>query len=143
MFRGLVRRNAQRSRLRERDCSEKEHRDNSSHKRPSILHATAAYCSYGSIEAVKKRITLEASRAAALKRTTTTGSAPEYWIFGVPVMLDWTVCTGKSALVVEIDADVRKEYWTEIRKQPEHDRKSPYVVGEISALTLITPAKGF
>jgi hypothetical protein len=58
-------------------------------------------------------------------------------------MLDWTVCTGKSALVVEIDADVRKEYWTEIRKQPEHDRKSPYVVGEISALTLITPAKGF
>ena len=31
---------------------------------------------------------------------------------------------GKSALFVEIDADVRKEYWTEIRKQPEHKSKS-------------------
>lgn len=31
---------------------------------------------------------------------------------------------GKSALVVEIDADVREEYWTEIRKKPEQKRKT-------------------
>jgi hypothetical protein len=31
---------------------------------------------------------------------------------------------GKSALVVEIDADVREEYWTEIRKQPDQKNKT-------------------
>jgi hypothetical protein len=31
---------------------------------------------------------------------------------------------GKSALVVEIDADVREEYWTEIRKQPEQKSRT-------------------
>jgi hypothetical protein len=31
---------------------------------------------------------------------------------------------GKSALIVEIDDDVREEYWTEIRKDPEQKGKS-------------------
>ncbi len=30
---------------------------------------------------------------------------------------------GKSALVVEIDEDVREEYWTEIRKKPKDKSK--------------------
>lgn len=52
---------------------------------------------------------------------TETGS--EYWISG-PHCNGLDRLYGKSALVVEIDADVREEYWTEIRKKPEHRSKS-------------------
>jgi hypothetical protein len=31
---------------------------------------------------------------------------------------------GKSAVVVEIDKDVREKYWAEIRKQPKQKSKS-------------------
>ena len=52
---------------------------------------------------------------------TETGEA--YWISG-PRRDGLDRLYGKSALVVEIDADVREEYWTEIRKQPEQKTKS-------------------
>ena len=52
-----------------------------------------------------------------------TESHAEYWISG-PRRDGLDRLYGKSALVVEIDADVREEYWTEIRKQPERKRKS-------------------
>jgi hypothetical protein len=54
-------------------------------------------------------------------RETETGE--QYWISG-PRRDGLDRLYGKSALVVEIDADVREEYWTEIRKQPEHKSKS-------------------
>jgi len=46
------------------------------------------------------------------------GTGDEYWISG-PHRDGLDRLYGKSALVVEIDADVREEYWTEIRKKPE------------------------
>jgi hypothetical protein len=49
-------------------------------------------------------------------RDTQTGE--EYWISG-PRRDGLDRLYGKSALVVEIDDDVREEYWTEIRKKPE------------------------
>jgi len=42
----------------------------------------------------------------------------QYWISG-PRRDGLDRLYGKSALVVEIDDDVREEYWTEIRKKPE------------------------
>jgi hypothetical protein len=54
-------------------------------------------------------------------RETETGD--EYWISG-PRRDGLNRLYGKSALVVEIDEDVREEYWTEIRKKPEQKRKS-------------------
>jgi hypothetical protein len=52
-----------------------------------------------------------------------TETGAQYWISG-PRRDGQVRLYGKSALVVEIDADVREEYWTEIRKQPEHKSKS-------------------
>jgi len=49
-------------------------------------------------------------------RQTETGE--EYWISG-PRRDGLDRLYGKSALVVEIDDDVREEYWTQIRKKPE------------------------
>ena len=46
------------------------------------------------------------------------GTWDEYWISG-PRRDGLDRLYGKSALVVEIDEDVREEYWTEIRKKPE------------------------
>ena len=48
-------------------------------------------------------------------RETVTGK--EYWISG-PRRDGLDRLYGKSALVVEIDDDVREEYWTAIRKKP-------------------------
>lgn len=42
----------------------------------------------------------------------------EYWISG-PRRDGLDRLYGRSALVVEIDDDVREEYWTAIRKKPE------------------------
>jgi hypothetical protein len=47
----------------------------------------------------------------------------EYWISG-PRRDGLDRLYGRSALVVEIDDDVREEYWTEIRKKPEQKSKS-------------------
>ena len=47
----------------------------------------------------------------------------EYWISG-PRRDGLDRLYGKSALVVEIDPDVREEYWTEIRKKPEQKRRT-------------------
>jgi hypothetical protein len=52
-----------------------------------------------------------------------TETGEEYWISG-PRRDGLDRLYGKSALVVEIDADVREEYWTEIRKKPELKNKS-------------------
>ena len=52
-----------------------------------------------------------------------TETGEEYWISG-PRRDGLDRLYGKSALVVEIDADVREEYWAEIRKQPEQRSKS-------------------
>jgi hypothetical protein len=46
------------------------------------------------------------------------GTWEEYWISG-PRRDGLDRLYGKSALVVEIDEDVREEYWTEIRKKSE------------------------
>ena len=46
----------------------------------------------------------------------------EYWISG-PRRDGLDRLYGKSASKVEIDDDVREEYWTEIRKQPDHKSK--------------------
>ena len=46
------------------------------------------------------------------------GTGGEYWISG-PRRDGLDRLYGKSALVVEIDEDVREEYWMEIRKKPE------------------------
>jgi len=51
-----------------------------------------------------------------------TETGEQYWISG-PRRDGLDRLYGKSALVVEIDADVREEYWTEIRKQPEQKSK--------------------
>ena len=47
-----------------------------------------------------------------------TGSWEEYWISG-PRRDGLDRLYGKRALVVEIDEDIREEYWTDIRKKPE------------------------
>jgi len=52
-----------------------------------------------------------------------TESGGEYWISG-PRRDGLDRLYGKSALVVEIDDDVREEYWTEIRRLPEQKTKS-------------------
>jgi hypothetical protein len=52
-----------------------------------------------------------------------TETGEKYWISG-PRRDGLDRLYEKSALVVEIDADVREEYWTEIRKQPEQKSKS-------------------
>jgi hypothetical protein len=63
---------------------------------------------------------LKGSGFKANYRETETGL--EYWISGQRRDgLDRLY--GKSALVVEIDDDVREEYWTEIRKKPEQKTK--------------------
>jgi len=54
-------------------------------------------------------------------RDTATGD--RYWISG-PRRDGLDRLYGKSALVVEIDDDVREEYWTEIRKKPEQKSKA-------------------
>jgi len=46
------------------------------------------------------------------------GTQNDYWISG-PRRDGLDRLYGKSALVVDIDEDVREEYWTEIRKKPE------------------------
>jgi hypothetical protein len=46
------------------------------------------------------------------------GTMNQYWISG-PRRDGLDRLYGKSALVVEIDEDVREEYWTEIRKKPK------------------------
>jgi hypothetical protein len=51
------------------------------------------------------------------------GTGDEYWISG-PRRDGLDRLYGKSALVVEIDDDVREEYLTEIRKKPEQSSKS-------------------
>ena len=51
-----------------------------------------------------------------------TQNGDQYWISG-PRRDGLDRLYGKSALVVEIDDDVREEYWTEIRKQPDHKGK--------------------
>ena len=56
-------------------------------------------------------------------RTLYTETGAEYWISG-PRRDGLDRLYSKSALVVEIDADVREEYWTEIRKKPEHKSES-------------------
>ena len=52
-----------------------------------------------------------------------TGTGDAYWISG-PRRDGLDRLYGKSALVVEIDDDVREEYWTEIRKQPEQKSRT-------------------
>jgi len=47
-----------------------------------------------------------------------TESMDRYWISG-PRRDGLDRLYGKSALTVDIDEDVREEYWTEIRKKPE------------------------
>jgi len=54
-------------------------------------------------------------------RDTETGD--EYWISG-PRRDGLDRLYGKSALIVEIDDDVREDYWTEIREKPEQKSKS-------------------
>jgi hypothetical protein len=49
-------------------------------------------------------------------RETETGD--RYWISG-PRRDGLDRLYGKSALVAEIDEDVREEYWTDVRKKPE------------------------
>ena len=56
-----------------------------------------------------------------LYRETETGE--QYWISG-PRRDGLDRLYGKSGLVVEIDDDVREEYWAEIRKKPEQKNKS-------------------
>jgi len=52
-----------------------------------------------------------------------TETGEECWISG-PRRDGLDRLYGKSAIVVEIDDDVREEYWTEIRKQPEQKTKA-------------------
>jgi hypothetical protein len=54
-------------------------------------------------------------------RETKTGE--EYWISG-PRRDGLDRLYGKAAFVVEIDDDVREEYWTKIRKNPGQNNKS-------------------
>jgi hypothetical protein len=64
---------------------------------------------------------LKGSGFKANYRETETGE--RYWISG-PRRDGLDRLYGKSALVVEIDEDVREEYWTEIRKKPEQKTKA-------------------
>lgn len=59
---------------------------------------------------------LKGSGFKANYRETETGD--QYWISG-PRRDGLDRLYGKSALVVEIDDDVREDYWTQIRKKPE------------------------
>ena len=52
-----------------------------------------------------------------------TGTGDAYWISG-PRRDGLDRLYGRSALVVEIDDDVREEYWTEIRKDAKQKSKS-------------------
>jgi hypothetical protein len=52
-----------------------------------------------------------------------TGTGDAYWISG-PRRDGLDRLYGKSALVVEIDDDVREEYWTEIRKDAKQKSES-------------------
>jgi hypothetical protein len=52
-----------------------------------------------------------------------TETRERYWISG-PRRDGLDRLYGKSALVVEIDDDVREEYWAEIHKKPEQKNKS-------------------
>jgi hypothetical protein len=52
-----------------------------------------------------------------------TETGNEYWISG-PRRDGLDRLYGKSALFVDIDEDVREEYWTEIRKRPELKKRS-------------------
>jgi hypothetical protein len=52
-----------------------------------------------------------------------TATGKRFWISG-PRRDGLDRLYGKSALVVEIDDDVREEYWTEIRKKPDQKRKN-------------------
>jgi hypothetical protein len=63
---------------------------------------------------------LKGSGFKANYRETETGE--EYWISG-PRRDGLDRLYGKSVLIVEIDDDVREEYWTEIRKKPEQKTK--------------------
>ena len=64
---------------------------------------------------------LKGSGFKANYRNEQTGEA--YWISG-PRRDGLDRLYGKSALVVEIDDDVREEYWMEIRKKPELKKRS-------------------
>ena len=64
---------------------------------------------------------LKGSGFKANYRETETGE--QYWISG-PRRDGLDRLYGKSALVVEIDEDVREEYWNEIRKKPDHTTRS-------------------
>jgi hypothetical protein len=64
---------------------------------------------------------LKGSGFKANYRDTETGD--RYWISG-PRRDGLDRLYGKSALVVEIDNDVREEYWTEIREKPEQKNKA-------------------
>jgi hypothetical protein len=59
---------------------------------------------------------LKGSGFKANYRETQTGE--QYWISG-PHRDGLDRLNGKSALAVEIDDDVREEYWTEVRKKPQ------------------------
>jgi hypothetical protein len=52
-----------------------------------------------------------------------TGTGDAYWVSG-PRRDGLDRLYGKSALVVEIDDDVREEYWTEIPKDAKQKSKS-------------------
>lgn len=67
------------------------------------------------------RFNAQASGFKANYRETETGE--RYWISG-PRRDGLDRLYGKSALVVEIDDDVREESWTEIRKKPEQKSKT-------------------
>jgi hypothetical protein len=64
---------------------------------------------------------LKGSGFKANYRETETGE--QYWISG-PRRDGLDRLYGKSGLVVEIDDDVREEYWAEIRKESEQKNKS-------------------
>jgi hypothetical protein len=74
--------------------------------------------------------------------TATPEPGTSYWISG-PRRDGLDRLYGKSALVVEIDVDVREEYWAEIRKKPEQKRKThgssgnlvnPYSSADLSSI---------
>ena len=61
--------------------------------------------------------------AIGLRNYRDTETGERYWISG-PRRDGLDRLYGRSALVVEIDDDVREEYWTEIRKKPEQKSKA-------------------
>jgi hypothetical protein len=70
-----------------------------------------------------KGLTFRSSKGGGFKANYfETESGDPYWISG-PRRDGLDRLYGKSALVVEIDEDVREEYWAEIRKQPENKNK--------------------